>query len=318
MSVIVPVFNAAPWLDDCLMSVLAQSNVNLELICVDDGSTDDSDRMLSQWAQRDSRVTVLQQPNSGQSVARNRGLDCAKGRYMVYVDSDDYWAVDALSRIVRVADREQLDVLMFDGIAFRDGDVDENLWNWYSTYYQRSRAYRRTRTGAALIASMRRNRDYRPHVGLYLARTEAVIESGVRFIPDIVHQDNPYTFRLLLHARKVSHRPLGLYARRLRPGSTITTLRAPQSARGYYLAYLEMSRELRSVVVSRAALPVIEGIVSSVYDSAMKQFAVLADDELDDLARVDRSAEGQRVFAALRAQLPLFALTDGAATSPVR
>jgi len=174
VSFVIPVYNAEPWLDDCVSSALAQTRVNVEVICVNDGSTDRSLENLRRLAAADPRVTIIDQANSGQSVARNHGLDAATGRYLVFLDSDDYWSADVLSKLVRRADREHLDVLMFDCAAFPEGDVDEATWRWYSTYYQRSRSYARPRSGAQLMADMRRNRDYRPHVGLYLARTEYV------------------------------------------------------------------------------------------------------------------------------------------------
>lgn len=89
VSVIIPVYNVAEYLDDCLHSVVAQTYPILETILIDDGSTDASGAMCDRWAKRDKRITVLHQENLGLSAARNAGLDHATGEYILFVDPDD-------------------------------------------------------------------------------------------------------------------------------------------------------------------------------------------------------------------------------------
>lgn len=300
VSFVIPVYNSAPWLYDCVSSVLAQTGVDVEVICINDGSTDDSAAILRRLAQADERVTVIDQENSGQSVGRNRGVEAAVGRYVIYLDSDDYWPRDVLATLVQRADEGELDLLLFDCFAFRDGDIDDIVWRRYETYYQRAYTYRGVRSGIELMAAMRRNKDYRPHVGLYMARTSYVRELGVTFIPGIVHQDNPYTFRLMLNASRAAHERIDAYARRMRPGSTITTLNAERSARGYFLSYLEMTRELEGRELPQATATVIKNIVDGVYDGARKQFALLSDSAAEELRALDGGSDAQAVFASLR------------------
>lgn len=90
ISVIIPVYNVEKYLHRCLDSVIAQTYQNLENICVDDGSIDDSGKICDQYAVRDARIKVIHQENQGLSAARNRGLDAAEGEYIAFVDSDDY------------------------------------------------------------------------------------------------------------------------------------------------------------------------------------------------------------------------------------
>ncbi|MGM7680236.1 glycosyltransferase [Microbacterium sp. A94] len=300
VTVVIPVYNSAPWLEDCIVSVLAQTDVSVQVIAVNDGSTDESLSILQRLAASDPRISVIDQSNSGQSVGRNKGIDAARGRYLIYLDSDDFWSNDALSSLVRRADQDFLDVLMFDCIVFRDGEVGEATWNKYSTYYRRARTYRQVGRGIDIMASMRSNRDYRPHVGLYMARTEFVRESGVRFIPGIVHQDNPYTFRLLLKANRASHESINAYARRIRPGSTITTLTPERSARGYYLSYLEMMREYEGALIPKEHLGAIQNILNSVYEGAANQFALIPDSVAEELRALDLAPDAQDVFLSLR------------------
>ena len=95
-SVIVPVYNAEAYLDQCVQSVLYQTFTDLELILVDDGSTDSSGTLCECWATKDNRVRVLRKKNRGASGARNAGIDLAGGEYILFLDSDDYWLDNSL------------------------------------------------------------------------------------------------------------------------------------------------------------------------------------------------------------------------------
>jgi len=100
LSVIVPVYNTAPWLRRCLDSICAQSCRNLEILCVNDGSTDNSAEILAEYAARDERIRVFTQANAGLSAARNTALEHATGEWVTGVDSDDYLAPGVYERAV--------------------------------------------------------------------------------------------------------------------------------------------------------------------------------------------------------------------------
>ena len=100
VSVVIPVYNAAPWLRQCLDSVVGQTLREIEIICVDDGSTDESPQILEEYAQADERVRILHQQNQYAGVARNNGLAHASGKYIIFWDSDDYFDLDALRLMV--------------------------------------------------------------------------------------------------------------------------------------------------------------------------------------------------------------------------
>lgn len=121
VSVIIPVYNVAPYLEDCLKSVVNQSYRNLEIIAVDDGSTDNSGSILDEWAKKDSRIRVIHKENGGLSSARNAGLDVATGDYIAMIDSDDFWELDAVESMTSILESCDADMVIARGRKVDEG-----------------------------------------------------------------------------------------------------------------------------------------------------------------------------------------------------
>lgn len=117
ISVIVPVYNVAAYLPECLDSILGQDYQNLEVILIDDGSGDESGKICDEFARRDSRVLVIHQKNAGAAAAKNAGLRIASGEYLSFVDSDDYLEPNVYGYVMEVLKSENADAAQF---AFRD------------------------------------------------------------------------------------------------------------------------------------------------------------------------------------------------------
>lgn len=153
ISVIVPVYNVAPYLGQCIDSLIRQTYKRLEIILIDDGSTDNSRAICDEYALLDERISVIYQENSGQSVARNQGLALARGEYISFVDSDDWVEADLYEDMVHYLQRQAVDVLKFRPIkkakhqrdrqkgkprllhedealtAYRSGDINAVVWD---------------------------------------------------------------------------------------------------------------------------------------------------------------------------------------------
>ena len=97
ISIVVPVYNVSQYLERCIQSVIYQTYENLDIILIDDGSTDNSGLICDKYAKIDKRIRVLHQQNSGLSAARNAGIEIAKGKYITFIDSDDYVDSDYVS-----------------------------------------------------------------------------------------------------------------------------------------------------------------------------------------------------------------------------
>ena len=123
ISVIVPVYNVMNYLKQCLDSIIQQTYTNLEIILVDDGSTDQSGSICDAYKEKDSRITVIHKKNGGLSDARNTGLNICKGDYISFVDSDDYLSPYFYEILMGVAEKKNCDIVALKGgTSFWDGE----------------------------------------------------------------------------------------------------------------------------------------------------------------------------------------------------
>lgn len=110
VSIIVPVYNVEKFLDRCLESLINQTLKNIEIICINDGSTDNSSKILNNYTLKDSRIVIINQENQGQSIARNKGMEIANGEYIGFVDSDDWVDLDFFEKLYNAAKDNDCDI----------------------------------------------------------------------------------------------------------------------------------------------------------------------------------------------------------------
>lgn len=242
VSVIIPVYNAAPWLDACLDSALGQTLRDIEVICVDDGSTDGSASILAKRAKADLRIKVLTQANRGLGNARNRGLAIAGGEYVHFLDADDVYADSGvLERLACEAERERLDALFFDAETRIDGNPDVSPTVVSAEAYIRRHDYSGRRIGRALFADFVENREYTPNVYLVLLYRAFLERNKIRFQDErIFHEDNIFMVRVMLAADCASHRPWRCYVRTVHEGSIVTSRPTLCHLRGYLACYADI------------------------------------------------------------------------------
>lgn len=119
VSIIIPIYNTQDYLEVCLNSVIEQSYSNIEIILINDGSTDHSVKICEKFAQNDPRVKLYNQKNMGQAAARNLGNEIAKGEYILYVDSDDVIANNHVERLLTIAREMEADIVQCEYVKFR-------------------------------------------------------------------------------------------------------------------------------------------------------------------------------------------------------
>ncbi len=246
VSVIIPVYNEEVYLEECLNSVVSQTLQEIEIICVNDGSTDRSPQILEAYKARDPRITCLNRENGGLSRARNAGIEQAKGKYILFLDSDDMLRSDALEKLVQRAEDLQLDMLLYNLSPFCEEPTLEKAKEHYAEFYHRNAQYDQVYAGLEMQELLIKNHDYQPAACGYLIRSNLVKEESLRFVPGILHEDNAFTFQALTKASRVSLLPEELYQRRLHAGSITQVKESIRNSYGYLASMTEMIRTVIS------------------------------------------------------------------------
>jgi glycosyltransferase involved in cell wall biosynthesis len=126
VSIIVPIYNAEKYLKTCIDSILNQTYENIEVILINDGSTDNSKKICCEYKEKDSRIVVIDQPNCGPSISRNNGLKLSTGKYVQFVDADDYIEQDMTEKLIKSMDNNtQLVMSAFNVVFIKDGKGDK-------------------------------------------------------------------------------------------------------------------------------------------------------------------------------------------------
>ena len=192
-SIVIPVYKTKEYLDQCVQSVIAQNYENFEIILVDDGSPDCCGQMCDAWAEKDPRIQVIHQENSGLSAARNTGIFHAAGDYVMFLDSDDWWEDESvLAAVARNLDRTDADVLSFNYRKSYDGILD-------APYF--SERLLSSETGETLGQMLRNDRWVNGACNKAIRRM-LLTENNLYFRTGITSEDMDWTLRLALHSQR--------------------------------------------------------------------------------------------------------------------
>jgi heptose III glucuronosyltransferase len=217
LSVIVPVYNVEKFLRQCLESIFIQGVENIEVICVNDGSTDNSLSILKEYKILYPDLIIIDRKNGGLPAARNSGFEIASGKYIYYLDSDDYLLPDALNRAISFVLERDLDVCFFN--VLKDGKIP---------YFSISKETNEILTGKELYKLNYQVNNFFPPSAVWtnLYKREFLTTHNIKFKEGIVHEDEEYTPRVYFLANRSSYFNIYILVHRiLREGSvTAATL----------------------------------------------------------------------------------------------
>lgn len=283
ISVIVPVYNASNHLAQCLESILGQTYTALQVICVNDQSTDSSLEILRSYAERDSRITVLTKQNEGVSFARNYGLSKADGDYILFVDSDDWIELDTCEIAVKHALEGNYDVVMWSYMRERQGEslakriYDEDVV-FENVSDVRSKLHRRMVGILDAELSRPEGADALCTVWGKLYKTQIIKEQNIKFydIREIgTYEDGLFNLDFFGYAESALFLNQNLYHYRRTENSSLTTAYNPKLREQWsklfqimrtYIANHQLGKEYSQALNNRIALSIIPlgiNIVSS-------------------------------------------------------
>ena len=211
ISVVMPIFNAFDYLRPAIDSVINQTLTDIELICVDDGSTDGSLDIIKEYQKSDDRVRILTENNAGPSIARNKGLARARGKYVIFLDADDFCDVTLLEKLYDMAERDSLDIAVskFDIYNNRKARFEDNIRSDHGEIFEESSIVSKSDYPDVILSCTT------GYVWNKLFRREFLVEKELVFDPELrVFEDTHFVVTALsladrigkCHERLVHHR----------------------------------------------------------------------------------------------------------------
>lgn len=217
VSVVIPVYNVISYLERCIWSVLNQTYKDLEIILIDDGSTDGSGSLCDKFSMLDSRISVVHQKNTGLSTARNVGINRASGDYIVFLDSDDEWLIlDGLQQIVNKAEKGA------DLIIFKSVDIYNNELQLPSNDYDID-IIEKLKSVANIFEHLVRTQQFKMSACFLMVRRYVLIEHSIFFPVGLFSEDVYWSMHLWQYVNQVTIINLNFYGYHHRAGSISAT-----------------------------------------------------------------------------------------------
>jgi glycosyltransferase involved in cell wall biosynthesis len=233
VTVVIPVYNTEAYVEATVRSIFGQTLKEIEVILINDGSSDKSPEILQRLAESDSRARYISQSNKGLSATRNVGIEQAKADYLMFMDSDDLLAPDTLERCYKRCLAEGLDFVTFDAEPFSDDPK-----TIMSMTYDRSKCLSDVTvyTGADALLKQIEEKSFTPSACLYVVSKTLLNRCGLRFYEGILHEDELFTPQLYLNSEKMGYIPEKFFKRRFRSGSIMTNKISWRNINGYLTA----------------------------------------------------------------------------------
>lgn len=220
LSIIVPIYNVEDYLEECLGSIYALSGIKYEVILVNDGSPDDSAKIIERFKKEYPDCTiVVNRKNGGLSAARNSGLSVAKGQYVTFIDSDDYINSSGLLELYRHAVKDELDIAFAQSVTFW-GDSSSQVQSLTIPSEVISIG---VTTGLDLLEACFRARYKRVNCWNKIYKRDFLNTHQIHFIDKLLFEDVPFTFEAFFEAKRVKAIPIDYYYYRQRPGSIMSS-----------------------------------------------------------------------------------------------
>ncbi|RJT43807.1 glycosyltransferase [Rahnella woolbedingensis] len=239
LSAIIPMYNAGAMFRNFMDSLVAQTLDSLEIIIVNDGSTDGSEQVAQEYAEKHSHIRVITQENGGVSRARNAGLDIARGKYVTFPDADDILYPDMYKTLIEMCEQDDLDAAQCNGERYFVGSekvkplIPEDRLTSTSVL-----------DGPLWLKTALATNRYLHVVWLGVYRLELIKKQGLYFEPDLHHQDIPWTTEFMFNARRVRYTQTILYRYYIHGQSISNQKRTGMKNVEYQRHYLKIARML--------------------------------------------------------------------------
>ena len=217
ISVVVPVYNVEKYIKKCIDSLLDQEFEEYEIIVINDGTIDNSMDYVKKVRDNTNKIIIYNQENAGLSAARNSGIRLARGKYILFCDSDDRLEKDCLSILYEEMEKNSLDLLLYDAYMLREDNSLER-----ENPYNRMEIKEEIMNGCEILSFLIQKKCYLASACLYMINKDILIKNKLMFEEGIFHEDELFTPILLTLAQRVKHKNWLIYHRLIHEGSIMT------------------------------------------------------------------------------------------------
>lgn len=241
ISVIITAYNVDKYITQCLDSVINQNFEDIEIVCVNDGSKDNTLEIINQYAKNDSRIVAISHENIGVSATRNVALKAAAGEYILFLDGDDYLQDGILEKLYVRASRDRLDFLMGCADTFVDGEYsnEEKIEKFMSMYKIKGEYGENIYAGPEIMCMLRKNKDYYASSCVKLINNQFLKNNDLLFEENMIHEDELFSIKTFLLAKRVGIIKETIFMRRMRMESIMTKVTKKENTLGYLTTMIE-------------------------------------------------------------------------------
>ena len=195
VSVIIPVYNAEKYLSDSLNSIINQTLKDIEIICINDGSFDNSLKILNYFREIDNRIIIIDQKNKGVNYARNEGLKIAKGQFILFFDSDDILIKNALEKLFELSVEKNLEILYFNFKSIFDDKINEKHFS--KNVYYKINSNENVKNGKEIYIKLMKENKWIYSPCFQFIKKSFLLNNKIKFFEGIIFDDNLFSFNLI-------------------------------------------------------------------------------------------------------------------------
>lgn len=268
VSIIIPVYNVEQYLEECLESAVNQTLKNIEIIAVNDGSTDNSLSILERYKAKYNNFKILNQNNQGLSSARNTGLKVCSGKYVYFLDSDDFIELDTVEYCYRESEKHNLDIVTFDAEVFFDDNYNMEKFN--EDYSRNGKISEKIMTGEDFYVHANYKGVYKAPVWLNFFNRKYLQKNNLYFYDGILHEDEIHTMKSYVMAKKIKYIPKKFFHRRIRNNSIMTSPINIKRIEGNYTIAEEAYKLIKELNLNEDTIKIILLWIKKYYSNCIR------------------------------------------------
>lgn len=267
VSIIIPVFNVEKYLNECLHSAVNQNFDDYEIIIINDGSTDCSMKVADEYKNKYPNITIINQDNKGQSSARNKGIDLSRGKYVYFLDSDDFIDSNLLKDNYEIAEKNNLDIVCFDANVFYENNMLKNKIIF--KYDRTNHLDDRIMDGIEFYKVCKEKSVYSSSPCIQFFKKEFLISNSIKFKEGIIHEDELFTITALISNPRIKYINKKYFNRRVRENSTMTSKKSMKNVLGFEIAANELMQISKKRNLEEKKIEIILERAETLYNIAI-------------------------------------------------